>query len=193
METVGAIQIRRWSREEFEKMIESGIFPPGARAELIDGEILSTAPQQSPHAVAISLAEECLRMAFGAGYTIRPQLPLALDACSEPEPDIAVVPGSPRDFLAGHPASAVLVVEIADASLAYDRQQKASLYARVGIGDYSIINLVDRKVEIYRDPVPAPSSPSARAYSRVESFATGQQVTPLAAPNAYIPVADLLP
>jgi Uma2 family endonuclease len=193
VETVGAIQIRRWSREEYEKMIECGVFPPGTRAELIDGEILDMAPQHSPHAVAISLAHEGLKEAFGAGYTIRPQLPLALDPYSEPEPDIAVVPGSARDYVAGHPAGALLVVEIADSSLTYDRQQKAGLYARAGIADYWIVNLIDRKVEIHRAPAPAAAAPFGWAYSSVESHATGGQLTPLAAPNARIPVADLLP
>lgn len=190
---MGAIQIRRWSREEFEKMTESCIFPPGTRAELIDGEILSMAPQKSPHAVAISLVEDCLRTAFGAGYTVRPQLPLALDACSEPEPDIAVVPGAPRDFLACHPSSAVLVVEIADASLDYDRQQKASLYARAGIADYWIINLIERKVEICRGPIAAAAAPFGWFYSRIEGYFSGEHVAPLAASGARIPVADLLP
>jgi len=193
VETVGATQIRRWSRVEFEKMIECGIFAPDTRAELIDGEIFSMAPQQSLHAAAISLAEESLRTVFGAGYTIRPQLPLALDPYSEPEPDIAVVPGSARDYVAGHPAGALLVVEIADSSLTYDRQQKAGLYARTGITDYWIVNLVDRKIEIHHAPAPAAASPFGWAYNRVESHTTSGYVTPLAAPSARIPVADLLP
>ena len=94
--------------------------------------------------------DDTLRAAFGPGWVVRAQGPLALDDESEPEPDVAVVPGSRRDYLHSHPALPVLAVEIAESSLSFDRRQKGSLYARAGLGDYWIVNLVDRVLEVYR-------------------------------------------
>src|SRR4051812_29125230 len=81
----------RWTREEYEKLVEIGLFPPEARLELVEGEILKMASQTSYHAVAVSKVQEALRTIFQANYYIRVQMPLALSDNSEPEPDIAVV------------------------------------------------------------------------------------------------------
>jgi len=121
---VGAIETPRWSREQYEKMIETGIFPPGTRVELINGEIFRMTPQKGKHAAAIRAAEEALRNIFQSGYDVCVQLPLSLDPSSEPEPDLSVVPGSWRDYRDTHPSSAALVIEIADATLEYDRDRK---------------------------------------------------------------------
>jgi hypothetical protein len=75
---MGAVELRRWSREEYEKMVDAGVFAPGERAELIDGEIFRMTPQKSAHATAVRAAEEALRVAFGVGFDVRVQLPLAL-------------------------------------------------------------------------------------------------------------------
>jgi len=94
-------------------MIEAGIFGPEERVELIEGEIVEMSPEDPAHSVGIQLAAEALRLAFGTGFHIRVQLPMALDD-SEPEPDVAVVRGSIRDFRDSHPSTAVLIVEVAD-------------------------------------------------------------------------------
>src|SRR5262245_14333663 len=104
-------------------MGEAGVFQPGERVELIDGEILEMAPQKSRHAAAVTLVGDALRIAYGSGFHLRIQLPLALDPYSEPEPDVAVIVGSPRDYRDSHPTSAVLVVEVADTSLEHDRKR----------------------------------------------------------------------
>jgi Uma2 family endonuclease len=179
-------EVRRWTREEYEKMIAADIFPPETRAELIDGEIHSMTPQKSRHAAAISAAEEALRSVFHSGCHIRVQLPLALGSFSEPEPDVSVAPGSWRDYLDAHPSSAVLVVEIADTSLEYDRRRKGPLYAAAGIEEYWIVNLTDHCVEVYRDP-------SAGSYRSSKTFTSGDTIIPLKAPEAGISAADLLP
>jgi hypothetical protein len=116
---MSTVQVKRWSREDYERMIEAGIFAPGERVELIDGEILEMSPQKSPHSTGVSLTAETLRVAFGEGYHVRTRMLLALDPYSEPEPDIAVVRGSPRDYRDAHPSSALLVVEIADSTLTF--------------------------------------------------------------------------
>jgi len=193
VKTVGAIEIRRWSREEYEKMIETNIFPPGTRAELLDGEIFTMTPQKRRHAAAIRATEEALRTAFSSGFDVQVQLPLALEPSSEPEPDLSVVPGSWRDYADVHPSSAVLVVEIADTSLEHDRDCKGSLYAHAGIADYWIVNLTDRRLEVYRDPAQSRRTLSGWTYRTVQYYAPGQQISPLAAPDRRIAVVDLLP
>lgn len=184
---------RRWTRAEYERMIDAGIFNPDERAELIGGEIIAVAPQKSLHATAVSLAHGTLERAFGPEYHVRVQLPLALDPDSEPEPDVAVVPGSPRDYLHAHPSRSPLVVEAADTTLALDRHVKGSLYARGGLADYWIVNLVERVLEVYRDPAPDPAAPYGWAYRTVDRLGPEAVVQPLAAPGTHIAVADLLP
>ena len=184
---------RRWTRLEYERLVETGFFRPGEPIELIGGELLVSEPQGSPHVTAVGLAEDALRAAFGPGWVVREEKPIALDDDSEPEPDLAVVPGRHRDYVGGHPARPVLVVEVADTSLAADRERKGSLYARGGIADYWIVNLVDRVLEVYREPVPDPSAPFGWRYESVDTLRPPAGVSPLAVPRARVAVADLLP
>lgn len=187
-----AAEIRRFTRIEYQQLIET-IFQPGERLELIDGLLVLREPQYSPHAVGTQLVLRALDRAFGAGWNVRSQLPIALDDMSEPEPDAAVVPGDPRDYRDAHPERPVLIVEVSQSRLAFDRRDKASLYARAGITDYWVVNLVDRVLEVYREPVAAPAAPYGFRYRSVTRLRPPATVTPLAAPSAAIPVADLLP
>lgn len=181
-----AYQVHRWTRAEYEHMVEVDGFPQEARVELLDGEIVDMSPQKSLHASACDLAEAALRLcAFDDAY-IRTQKPLAIDATSEPEPDIAVVPGTARDYVYVHPSTALLVVEVADSSLDYDRTRKASVYARNGVPEYWILNLRDRVLEVYRQP-------DADAYRLSDALRTDTTVTPLASPGCAVAVRDLLP
>src|SRR5438034_4762368 len=138
------VRIRRWTRREYERMIDRGIFRPDDRLELIDGQMVVKEPQDSDHFTAILLVADTLRAAFGPGWLVRPQGPVALDDESEPEPDLAVAPGTLRDYRREHPARPVLVVEVAVSSLRLDRNEKSSLYARARLEDYWIVNLVAR-------------------------------------------------
>lgn len=190
---MSAVQVRRWTRQEYDAVVRAGIFPPGDRVELIDGEVLAMTPQGSVHATAVRLVEEALRVAFGAGHDIRVQMPLALDTMSEPEPDVVVVVGSPRDYRDAHPTSALLVVEVADTTLDYDRRQKGSLYARAGVAEYWIVNLIDRRLEVHREPTPLSGMPFGSGYRTVLHHTSEAHLSPLAAPNAQVAVADLLP
>jgi Uma2 family endonuclease len=189
---VSAVQTRRWTREEYERLAETGIFHPEERVELIDGELVLMTPQKSVHATAVRLVEDALRIAFGSGYDVRAQLPLALDPDSEPEPDVAVVAGAPRDYRDAHPATALLVVEVADTTLTFDRERKGSLYARAGIAEYWIVNLADRLLEVYRDPAPAPSAQYGWSYRVTQRLSPSDSVNPLATSQARIAVSDLL-
>jgi Uma2 family endonuclease len=190
---ISSPRIKRWTRLEYERLVDLGAFLPGDRLELVGGNLLVREPQGGPHFTVVGLVEDALRVAFGPGWTVRAQGPVALDDDSEPEPDIAVVPGSRRDHFRAHPSRPVLIVEVADSTLRFDRNAKASLYARAGIEDYWVVNLVDQVLEVRRDPVPAPNARYGHRYSTTIMLHGGEHVTPLAAPHATIPVSDLLP
>src|SRR5262245_66427895 len=106
------VPMKRWKRVEYERLVDKGVFEPGDRIELIDGLLLVSEPQSSPHYTAIQLVERALAHAFGEGWTVRTQAPIALDDASEPEPDVAVVRGDVRDFATSHPVAPVLVVAV---------------------------------------------------------------------------------
>lgn len=187
------VKTRRWKRVEYERLIETGFFQPGDPIELVGGQLIVAEPQGSGHFAAIQAVEEALRAAFGPGWQVRGQGPLALDEESEPEPDVAVVPGSFRDYVAAHPSRPVLVVEVSESSLALDRHHKGSLYARAGLDDYWIVNLVNRVLEVYRNPGPDPAASFRWRYQSLETVERGASVSPLALPGAHIHVGDLLP
>ena len=192
-ETAKAVHTKRWTRLEFERLIDLGAFAPDERLELLGGQLVIREPQGRPHATGIRLVARALRAVFGPDWSIEAQLPVALDEESEPEPDIAVVTGGPRDYIESHPSRPALVVEVALASLALDRGEKASLYARAGVLDYWIVNLVDHVLEVYREPVADPRGAHGWRYASTATLRRGDSVTPLARPDSAIPISDLLP
>ena len=176
----------RLSRVEYDRAVEAGAFEPDAKLELIDGDLNAMAPQGVSHTTGMNLTADRLRRVFDSGFHIRVQNPLAADDYSEPEPDIAVVRGAIRDYDKNHPTSAVLVVEISNESLRYDRTVKQRLYARSGIPEYWILALPENRLEVYRDP-------AGDGYRSVTHHVAGDKVAPLARPDAQIAVDDLLP
>ena len=189
--TTSIVRTRRWSRVEYERLVDLGVFKPGERLELLDGFLVVREPQNAPHATAVRAVEEALRQAFGPGWDVRPQLPVALDDDSEPEPDVAVVPGSYRDYGAAHPARPALLVEISGSTLASDRR-KGGLYARAGVHEYWIVNLLDAVLEVYRRPTASTLSRFGWAYAETQVLRRGEAVMPLAAPGSRVAVDDLL-
>jgi Uma2 family endonuclease len=187
------IRTRQWTRAEYDRLIEIGVFRPGDPIELLGGELIVAEPQSSPHYTAIGLAQDALQQAFGAGWLVRTQGPIALDELSEPEPDVAVARGSMRDYSQEHPARPVLVVEVAVSSLALDRDHKGSLYARARLEDYWIVNLVDRVLEVYRQPMSDAAAAFGWRYAFRQALGPESAAAPLAAPAARVSVADLLP
>lgn len=184
---------RPWTRVEYERLIGLGILDEDEPIELLGGQMVVREPQAGPHATAVQLVDAALRRVFRGGWSVRQQLPIALDHESEPEPDVCVVRGRPRDYRTAHPTAPVLVVEVAQESLIRDREQKGSLYARAGVADYWIVNLRDLMLEVHREPIRAPRAPYRWRYARVEPLEPTAVVTPLAAPRARIRVARLLP
>jgi len=184
---------RRWTRGEYDRLISLGIFRPGEHLELLGGHLIVSEPQGSFHSAAVGLVDEALGACFGPGWAVRAQMPIALDDESEPEPDVAVVMGTHRDYAAAHPTRAALLVEVADSSLPDDRGTKAALYARAGIADYWILNLVDRVLEVSRDPVTAAVQSSGKHYREITILRPGAAVAPLSRPDARVEVAAILP
>ncbi len=184
---------RRWTRAEYDRLIELGAFQVDEHLELIGGELIAGEPQGAEHYTAIRKSTKALEKAFGPGWEVRPQGPLGLDDESEPEPDVAVVPGSVDDYRSAHPSRPVLVLEVAVSTLGFDRGHKGSLYARAGVADYWLLNLEARVLEVYRQPAPDPSAPFGWRYARREVVASADNLAPLAVPGATVAVADLLP
>jgi len=183
---------RRWRRVEYERLVDVGVFE-GEPLELIGGQLIVAEPKGSPHATAVGMTDDALRAAIPGGWIVRVQDPLALDDESAPEPDVAVVRGARADYRHTHPSHPALIVEVAESSLAFDRTQKGSLYARAGIADYWIVNLQDRVVEVYREPAADLTAPFGWRYTSVERLRPPGAVTPLRVPATPVPVATLLP
>jgi Uma2 family endonuclease len=182
---------RRFTRREFAAISETGVFDD-QHVELIDGEILLMPKQGERHVAGIVLAGDALRAVFGKGFVVRCQAPLDLGEYDEPQPDYAVVRGSPRDFKET-PTTALLVVEVSDTTIAHDRKRKSGLYARAGIRDYWIVDLGKGRLEVLRGPTPDRRAPYGFRYASATVHRKGDSVAPLSAPGgAKIPVSDLL-
>ena len=184
---------RRFTRAEYERLIDLGVFQPGEAIELIGGELMVAEPQGAPHYTAIRKTAKALEAAFGPGWEVRTEGPIGLDDESEPEPDVAVVPGAPDDYARAHPSRPALTVEVAESSLDIDRERKGSAYARAGLPDYWVLNLTQRVLEVYREAAADPVAPFGWRYAQRRIFGASAWVSPLATPTARIRIADLLP
>ncbi len=187
------LELKRWTRKEYEQLVEQEVFTRKDRIELIDGLLVVAEPQSAYHYTTIRFVARALAETFGAGWDVRTEAPVALDDNSVPEPDVAVVRGELLDYLTAHPSDPVLVVEVSLSSVALDRRHKSSLYARAGRPEYWIVDLVNRRLEVRRGPVASPTSPYGWDYGEVQVLRVGESVSPLSAPDARIAVADLLP
>lgn len=187
-----AVKAHRWTRDEYYKMAELGFFH-GKRVELIEGEIIEMAPMKSPHATGLRRVLRILREIFTEEYFVDSQLPISFSNRTEPQPDVAVIKGGIDDFTNLHPKTAALIVEISDATLRYDRTKKASLYAKNKIREYWILNVKDKRLEVYRRPIKDKTAFYGFSYAEIQIFTEKDSVSPLAASEAKIKVAELLP
>jgi Uma2 family endonuclease len=181
---------RLWTREEYYRVAEEGLFYD-EKVELIGGEVVTLNPQRAEHFVCLDKVADLLKEVFGKRYWVRRQGPLACSQISEPEPDVSVVRGSRSDYR-DHPATAVLVVEVSQTTLEYDRTRKASLYAATGIPEYWIVNLVDRVVEVYSSPIPDAAQPFGHCYADSRRLEPNETLAPAEFPESQLSVADLL-
>jgi Uma2 family endonuclease len=180
----------RFTREQYYRLGELGFFY-GKRVERIRGEIREMSPIGWPHIVGCRKTAELLGRAFAGLGWVYQAAPLALTD-SDPEPDVAIIPGRFEDY-ATHPTGALLVVEVADATIDYDTTTKAELYAEAGIAEYWVLDVNARQLHVFRDPTPLPSDLGATAYATRLTLTPTDAVSPLAAPGATITVGDLLP
>jgi Uma2 family endonuclease len=182
----------RWTVAEFHELAALPKFE-NRRMILVDGEILDLPPANHPHDLGIGLVQLALATIFGSGsYWVRVQMALPLGLTTDLIPDLAVVLGAMRMHTV-QPSSALLVVEVADSSLAYDTGDKSNLYAAGGIEDYWVIDVANRAVHVFRDPVRDASAPHGFRYRNQQTFDDSATVIPRAMPSASVLVAALLP
>lgn len=185
---VHASDYYRWTPEQYHRLIEAGFFDDG-RVELLEGLIWDMASQLTLHTTGVRLTQIALEEAFQGRFEIRIQMAITLANGMEPEPDIAIAPGTPLDYLQHHPGpeELLLVVEVSDSTLGKDRGSKLFSYAQAVIAEYWVVNLVDHQLEVYRTPMPS------GVYADVHIYLPGQVVIPLALPTKAVAVSDLLP
>ena len=147
-------QIRPLTISDYHRMIETGIIHEGEHTELISGQIFNMAAKGTRHTVANTELLSELLLLLGRRAKIRCQDPISLPNHSEPEPDIVIAKLRSDNYVNSHPAPAdiILVIEVADSTLNFDRNTKAPLYAAAGISEYWIVNLIDSRLEIYTKP-----------------------------------------
>jgi Uma2 family endonuclease len=147
-------QVRPITIDDYHRMMETGIIREGERVELISGQIFNMAAKGTRHTVATTRLLRELLVLIGQRVIVRCQEPMMMPDNSEPEPDIALARWRDDEYLESHPAPAdiILVIEVADSTLGFDRQTKAPLYAAAGISEYWIVNLVDDRLEVYSQP-----------------------------------------
>jgi Uma2 family endonuclease len=145
--------LKRFTVAEYHAMIDAGVFAEDENFELLEGLIVHKMTKHPPHWIATELLRQELDALRIQGFFIHSQNPVTTSD-SEPEPDLALVRGQPRDYLAGNPdpLHAPLVIEVAESSLSQDRRWKKRIYARAGIPVYWIVNLIDRQIELYTQP-----------------------------------------
>lgn len=179
---------RKFTVDEYYRMAEVGILERDERVELIEGEIIVMPPIGPAHAWDVDYLHEVLvRYAVGR-YYVRNQNPVRLSDESEPEPDVALLRRCPEGYGAAHPtpADVLLVIEVADSSLEYDRNIKAHIYGRSGVPETWVRNLPEDCIERFTEPGPD-------GYAQHTIHRRGETLTPVVLPDLELAVADLLP
>jgi Uma2 family endonuclease len=180
----------RWTVEDFFRASELGLFE-GQHVQLIEGEIIDMPAQKDPHAWTVSQLVDVLRDFFPKPHWIKIQATLVLGEYSAPEPDVSLLSGPPCPPAVVAPET-LLVIEVSETTLRYDRGRKASLYASKQILDYWVVDVLGKQVEVFRDPVPDKSQKYGWRYNSVKPFGLQEQVTPLVSPDISIPIASFL-
>jgi Uma2 family endonuclease len=174
--------------ESYFDLARSGALDPEDHTELLDGVIVAEPPQEPPHASGTTRVHRAVEAALAGRAVVRVQQPFIADSHSAPEPDVAVVPGVVGDYDERHPDQALLIVEVADASLPEDRLSNARIYAGAGVVECWIVNLRERHLEVFLRP-----DRRRRVYTQATVRGRGETICPAAFPDARIAVDDLLP
>ncbi len=186
--TEAPFTLRKWTVKEYQKLGKIGFFHPEERVELISGNILKMSAKGTAHTSALGRTDRLFQDLFNNLAWVRVQDPIALDDNSEPEPDIAVVVIDPLDYATHHPtpSEVYLIIEVADSSLAYDREIKAKIYARSGIADYWILNVNERQLHVFREP-------TEDGYQSEIVLGESASISPLQFPAFNIAIQQMLP
>lgn len=179
------VRRHKLSVEDFHKLGEAGVLHEDSRVELIEGELIDMAPIGSPHAGTVNRLVSLFSGAV-TSEVVHVQNPITLDDYSEPQPDLAVLKPCADFYRAALPTASdvLLLIEVSDTTLAYDRGPKLDLYSRHGIEDVWIVNLADRQLEVFRNPSP-------EGYRARSQYGAGDFVAALALPDFLVEVATL--
>ncbi len=182
-----ALQRRRFSVDEYERMIALGILEEGERVELLRGEIYCMAAIGARHMACVTWLDRFFTLSVGEDALVRAQGPIRLPEDGEPEPDILIVPFRDDFYRPRHPgpAEGLLLIEVADTSFNIDRAQKIPLYAEAGIPESWLVDLPGQQIFVYREPRDG-------RYQQIIVFKRGDVLTPLAFPDLKLAVDDVL-
>ncbi|BAY30486.1 hypothetical protein NIES2107_23310 [Nostoc carneum NIES-2107] len=178
---------RKFTVEQYHKMLESGILTENDRVELIRGEIIEMSPIGTKHAACVNRLINLLVQLLGKHVIVAAQNPIRLNDNSEPQPDVALL--KPRDdfYATAHPQpqDIFLLIEVADSTIEYDREQKIPLYAEANIIEVWIVDINEQIVEVYQQP-------TAAGYQHIQKFASGQTVSIPGLSDVNISVNEIL-
>jgi Uma2 family endonuclease len=180
-------QLRPISVVEYHRMGEANILGPDERVELLNGRIIEMPPIGPDHAYTVTELDELLRARFHGRAVVRDQQPLTLDSFSEPEPDLVLARGPSVRYKSAHPSpvDTLLVIEVSHSSLPTDRGEKLAAYARSGVPEYWIVNIVDEVVEQHADP-------AGSLFRSHRIFRRGERIAPNAFPADAIAIEEIL-
>ena len=187
-ETAAMPEKRKFTVAEYYRMAEVGILGPEERVELIEGEVLVMAPPGPLHSGNVDRSNEGFAARRDERFIVRIQNPLRLDSGCEPEPDVMLLRRREDYYTTAHPtpADTLLVMEVADSSLEYDRGTKAHIYGRAGVPQTLVANLPGDCVEGFEQPGP-------EGYARHTIYRRGDKIRLVALPDLEVAVEDLLP
>lgn len=177
----------RFSVKDYYRMAETGLLSPDARVELLDGQIIDMSPIGPFHAGVVKYLARFFNQNSNRRWLVSTQDPLHLDELSEPEPDLMLLKPVANDYKTRHPGAedVLLLIEVSDASLSYDRTEKLSAYGRVGIPEVWIVNLIQLTIEVYREP-------HFTGYGKKSVLRAGDGIAPVAFPDAALDISELL-
>ena len=177
----------RFRVKAYYRMAETGVLPPDARVELLNGRIIDRPPIGPAHGGTVKRLSRIFNALARGRWLVSTQDPVRLDDHSEPEPDVALLQPAPDDYKSRHPRpdDVFLLVEVSDTTLEFDRGEKLSAYGRAGVAEVWIVNLNEAAIEVYR-------SPHFTGYGSKTVLGAGDQVAPQAFPDAVVDVSDLL-
>ena len=178
---------RQFTIKEYHQMPAAGIIKESERVELIRGEIVKMSPIGRFHAACVNRLVRIFTREIGDRAIVAPQNPVELDDYSEPQPDIGLLEPRPDFYASGHPkpADILLIVEVADSTIKYDREVKVPLYAEDKIREVWLVDINQQCLEVYREPTP-------NGYAQVEKFQRGQSLSIQRFPDLAIQVAEIL-